>query len=313
MAETQKKIHWREIKIQVNSELAEALAEVLGRFVSGGVVVQAVTRFNSHTQENEPTGEVLISGYLLVDEKLAANQQKIEEALWHLSQIEPIPRPQYADIQDQDWMKAWKEHYSPIEIGEKMLVMPAWQELQAGESRSVIRINPAMAFGTGTHPTTQLCMRLMEKHLTQGTRVIDIGCGSGILSIAALKLGAKNVIAVDVDGQAIDSTKENAILNGISSTTLEIGKGSVKEILSGQFSYDHASLVMVNILASIILRLFEQGLADIVTKDGMLLLSGILIHQEEEIMDTAQQKGFKLVSRLSDGDWVSVALRKKSD
>ena len=310
MADKKKKDHWLEVKIQSDGELAEALAEVLGRFVSGGVIVESVTQYNSLTHENEPTGQMRVVGYLPVDENLEVKRLKIEEALWHLSQIAPIPNPEYKNIKDQNWMKAWKEHFSPIPVGEKMLVLPAWQAPQQGESRQIIKINPAMAFGTGTHPTTQLCMQLLENHIRDGIDVIDVGCGSGILSIAALKLGAKYVLAVDVDSEAITSTLENARFNAIPRSALEVNQGSVKEILAGDFSIQKAPLVLVNILAAIILRLFENGLGNVVEKGGILLLSGILEYQEEEILDAANQAGFILVEKIMKADWVSFAMQK---
>jgi ribosomal protein L11 methyltransferase len=191
-----------------------------------------------------------------------------------------------------------------------LLVIPAWQEPQDGETRHVIRINPAMAFGTGTHPTTQLCMRLLENHIQPGIDVIDVGCGSGILSIAAIKLGAKHVLAVDVDSESIKSTLENAGFNAISPSSLQIEQGSVKEILTGEFSIHKAPLVLVNILAAIILRLFENGLGNIVEEDGILLLSGILGYQEEEILNAANQAGFVLIEKITEDDWISFAMRK---
>ncbi|HEY9122576.1 MAG TPA: 50S ribosomal protein L11 methyltransferase [Brevefilum sp.] len=310
MADSEDKTHWMQIKIQTDGEIAEALAEVLGRFISDGVAVENITIFNPHTQENEPTGKVAVSGYLKVDGTLETKKQAIEQALWHLSQISPIPQPEYTLVKDQDWMSAWKEHYNPIPLGESLLVLPAWQEPKAGEQRHIIRINPAMAFGTGTHPTTQLCLRLLEKTIQPGINVIDVGCGSGILSIAALKLGASHVIAVDTDEQSVKSTLENAGLNQVSPGDLEIGKGSVKDILSGRFSYQEAPLVLVNILTPIIIRLFEQGLEKIVQEDGILLLSGILDHQENDVLEVAQNAGFTVTQKLSDADWVSFALRK---
>lgn len=313
MADKKKKDHWLEVKIQSNGELAEALAEVLGRFVSGGVIVESVTQYNALTHENEPTGQICVSGYLPVDEDLEVKRQKFEEALWHLSQIAPIPSPEYKNIKDQNWMNAWKEHFSPIPVGEKILVLPAWQKPGEGESRKIIKINPAMAFGTGTHPTTQLCMRLLENHIQPGIDVIDVGCGSGILSIAALKLGAKHVLAVDVDREAIKSTLENAEFNNISTSALETNQGSVKEIIEGEFSLQKAPLVLVNILSAIILRLFEDGLGSIVEKGGILLLSGILDHQEEEILNAANLAGFVLLEKITEDDWVSFAMRKTGD
>ena len=305
-------VHWIEVAFVCNGELAEALAEVLGRFVSNGVVIENITRFNTHTQENEPTGMLRVSGYLGVDENISNNQQKLEEALWHLGQIMPIPQPEYRQIKDQDWMAAWKQHYHPIPVGENLLIMPAWQNEEAHASRTIIRIDPAMAFGTGTHPTTQLCLQLVEKYLIAGAEVIDVGCGSGILSIAALKLGASRVLAVDIDSLAVTATLENAHINALQPEHLEVGKGSVDEILSGQFALSKAPLVLVNILAPIISRLFDRGLGNLVDDGGILLLSGILNHQVDEVLEKAAHKDFILQEQLTHDDWVSLALEKSS-
>lgn len=310
MVEPSGPIHWIEVKITTTGELAEALAEALGRFVSNGVVMESVTRFNPHTQESEPTGDIAVFGYLAADETLETNRQKLAEALWHMRQIADFPEPQYTSIHDQDWMAAWKQHYTPIPIGETLLIIPAWHQPAADETRTIIRINPAMAFGTGAHPTTQLILALLEKHLQPGVPLIDVGCGSGILPIAALKMGATHALAVDVDQQAVQSTLENMELNGIGSDRLETGKGSVEEILTGRFTLQSAPLVMVNILAPIILRLLDDGLADLVEDDGILLLSGLLDHQEAEVVAKAESAGFSTIDRLTDGDWVSLAVQK---
>lgn len=304
-------IRW--IKVQFitdNGELAEALADVVGRFVSNGVAVESVTRFDEHTQEAFPTGSLAISGYIPVDEHIEETRQKLEEALWYMGRITPLPEPTYTEIRDQDWMAAWKQHYTPISIGDKILVLPAWQEPKPGETRTIVRINPAMAFGTGTHPTTQLILALLEKYVQPGQPLLDIGCGSGILSFAALKLGATHAVAVDVDGAAVVSTQENAALNDIPAELLEIGKGSVEEVLTGRYSYQQAPLVLVNILAPIILRLLDDGLADLVSPGGYLLLAGILNHQEEEMRQKAEQLGFQFLERTEQGDWIGLAFKK---
>jgi ribosomal protein L11 methyltransferase len=310
VAKSDPQARWIEVKIACNGELAEALAEVLGRFVSNGVVVESETRFNPSTQENEPTGGMIVYGYLPVDDALEGTRHQLEQALWHLSKINPLPPATYRPVHDEDWMAAWKVHYQPIKIGETLLVMPAWKSPTPGESRLVVRINPAMAFGTGTHPTTQLCLRLLERHFSPGCDLIDVGCGSGILTIAALKMGAARALAVDVDSQAVKATLENAALNNISSAALETGKGSVEEILTGRFAIQNAPLVLVNILAPIIVRLFDQGLANLVTEGGSLLLSGILADQEAEVRQAAEASGCALVERLTDEDWVSLAMAK---
>ncbi len=310
MDEMKEQVHWIEVKINSDGEVAEALAEVLGRFVSHGVVVESLTRFNRKTQENEPTGKLSVSGYLAVDDELESKRQKLEEALWHLSQITPIAKPEYKPIKDKNWMEAWKNHYHPVPLGNNLVIMPSWHRPKEDERRTVIRINPAMAFGTGTHPTTQLCLRLLEQHIQPGIQVIDVGCGSGILSIAAIKLGAAHVLAVDTDKQSVTSTLENAEINGLTPGVLEAGQGSVNEILADQFAIQKAPLVMVNILANIIIKLFDQGLADLVEEDGLLLLSGILAPQEDEVIHTAAKAGLVQVARLTEHDWVSLAMKK---
>ena len=310
VAEGDQTIHWIEVKIKTDGELAEALAEVLGRFVSNGVVMESVTQYNPHTHENVPTGEMNVAGYLPADESLEENRQKLEEVLWHLRQIAEIPEPTYTAIHDQDWMAAWKKHYNPVPVGETLLIMPAWLQPRPGETRRVIRINPAMAFGTGTHPTTQLILELLEKHHRPGVPVIDVGCGSGILSIAALKMGSTHALAVDVDQQAVRSALDNAALNQIGPDLLETGKGSVEEILTGRYSCQKAPLVVVNILAPIILRLLDQGLGDLVSEGGILLLSGLLDHQETAIKDRAQAAGFSFLEKITQLDWVSMAFEK---
>ena len=304
-------IRWIKVQFTTNQgELAEALADLLGRFVSNGVAVESVTELDTHTQENIPTGKLAVSGYLPMDEHIEQTRQKLDEALWYMGRISPLPKPTFTEVRDQDWMAAWKKHYTPIPVGEKLLILPAWQDPKPGEPRTVIRINPAMAFGTGTHPTTQLIMILLEKYVRPGQPLLDIGCGSGILSIAALKMGATHAVAVDVDGAAVVSTKENAALNDIPAEALEIGKGSVEEVLTGRYSYQEAPLVLVNILAPIILRLFDDGLARLVSPGGTLLLSGILEHQEQKLRQKAEQNGFTYLERCSQGDWICMGFHK---
>lgn len=310
MADPGEEVHWIEVKIQCNGELAEALAEVLGRFVSNGVALESITAFNPHTNKNKPTGEMTVSGYLAVNEHLEEKQQKLEESLWHLSQIAPVAKPQFTPVRDEDWMAAWKQHYTPIAIGESLLISPAWETPESKPGQVIIRINPAMAFGTGAHPTTQLCLRLLERHIHSGMAVIDVGCGSGILTIAALKLGAESALSVDISDEAVASTKENIGLNQIQPECYQVGKGSVEEILTGRFSFKEAPLVMVNILAPVIIHLFEQGLRDLVSTGGRLLLSGILDHQFQDVMKISQRSGFSLIEQLTHDDWVALALAR---
>jgi len=297
--------HWLEVSLTVNGELAEAVAEVLSRFVSGGVVTESGVIYNDAEDEGTEYGPVRVFGYLVVDEQLEDNRRQLSEALWHLGMIRPLPEPTFRSIEDEDWMAAWKQHYHPIPIGKKLEVLPAWIE-KHDETRIAVHIDPSMAFGTGTHPSTQLCLEMVESYTVPGQPAIDVGCGSGILAIAALRLGASHALAVDIDAASIKSTNENAAANQVQQN-LECALGSVTEILQGKFSLRQAPLVLVNILAPVIIRLFDAGLADLVAPAGMLVLSGILAEQAEDVKAAAQQHGLHFQEMRQIEDWVALA------
>jgi ribosomal protein L11 methyltransferase len=303
--------NWLEVSLTVDGELAEAVADVLGRFVSNGVVMDSGVAYNAAETEGRAFGPVRVYGYLAVDAHLEEKRQRLEEALWHLGSIQTLPAAQYRTIVDEDWMAAWKQHYHPIPLGKKLLVLPTWVDVDTG-GRVPIRIDPSMAFGTGTHPSTQLCLELVEELVQSGKPVIDVGCGSGILSIAALKLGASHALAVDIDSVAVRSTRENAGANGVLDR-LEYGEGSVTDLNAGKFSLKQAPLVLANILAPVIVDLFEIGLADLVRPGGKLVLAGILDRQAERVIAAAESRGLKLVDRRQSEDWVALVASRPSD
>jgi ribosomal protein L11 methyltransferase len=299
---------WLEVSLVVNGEMAEAVADILGRYVSNGVVVESEVKYNDAEDEGTAFGPLRVYGYLAVDDRLEENRQRMEEALWYLGRIQPLPEPSFKIIQDEDWMVAWKEHYHPIPIGKRLLVLPAWLE-QEDLARIAVKIDPSMAFGTGTHPTTQLCLELLEDWVKPGIDLIDVGCGSGILSIAALLLGAGHALGVDIDSQAVRSTRENAEANH-SLERIETGRGSVSEVLEGKFSLRQAPLVLANILAPVIIRLFDGGLGDLVQPGGTLILSGILDVQAASVVDAAREHGFTLHEQRQIADWVALVVLK---
>ncbi|MDO9546386.1 MAG: 50S ribosomal protein L11 methyltransferase [Pelolinea sp.] len=302
------KANWLEISFQVTPEQAEAVAEVLGRFTKEGVVIEQMAEENSSSPDLVFSSSVKVFGYFFVDASLEKQKMRLEESIWHLSQIQPIPEPTYHLIQDQDWMAAWKQHYRPFKVGKKLAILPAWAE-NAFPSRIPIRINPGMAFGTGTHPTTQLCLLMMEEIIQAGQNVFDVGCGSGILSAAAIKLGAGRVYGVDISAAAIASSAENAELNQVHDQ-IELHQGSVTEILSGCFGVIQAPLVIANILSSVILNLFNDGLANLVESGGTLILSGILTPQIHEIIANAKLFNLQLIEKLEIEDWAALGFKK---
>ncbi|MCK6539672.1 MAG: 50S ribosomal protein L11 methyltransferase [Anaerolineales bacterium] len=309
-------MNWLEVSLTVDGELAESVADVFARFAPNGVMTEQGVKFNDAEDAGTPTGPITVRAYLEVNEGLEETRRKLEESLFYLGMIRPLPVPSYRQIADQNWMEAWKKHYQPILIGRRLLILPAWME-SPDPNRIAIKIEPGMAFGTGTHPTTQLCLELMEKSIEtlkvletfRVFDVIDVGCGSGILSIAALKLGAEKVLGVDIDEGSIRNSRENADLNG-AGDGLILGVGSVQEILDGRFEFRKAPLVLANILAPVIVRLFEAGLADLIEENGAVVLSGILLGQEQSVLEAAQAQGLRMNERRQMGDWVALTMRR---
>src|SRR5512138_3279966 len=224
-------MNWLEVSLTVNGELAEAVADVLARFAYSGVMMEQGVKYVDDEDAGTPTGPITVRAYLEVNDQIEETRRKLEESLYYLGRIQPLPAASYQQIADQNWMEAWKQHYHPILIGERLVIVPAWMD-SPDPNRIAIKIDPGMAFGTGTHPTTQLCLEFIEAFFTQSSIVnrkssivMDVGCGSGILSIAALKLGARSALGVDIDAGSIVNARENATANGIGEE-LTLGVGS---------------------------------------------------------------------------------------
>jgi ribosomal protein L11 methyltransferase len=313
-------MNWLEVSLSVNGELAEAVADVLARFAPNGVATEQGARHDAGSEMGVPDGPVTVRAYLPADDQVESKRLRIEESLHYLGMIQPLPSPVFRLVRDQNWMEAWKSHYKPIAIGRRLMILPAWIEAVSG-GRIPVKINPGMAFGTGTHPSTQLCLELIEHALdllakerdgmpaALPIRFIDVGCGSGILSLAALKLGAGLALGVDTDPEAIDNARENAAANGIG-PELALGIGSVKEILDGRFPLKRASLVGANILAGVIARLFEEGLTEVIDHGGTIVLGGILEDQETTVVSAAENAGLHLSQRRRMGDWIALAMQR---
>ena len=315
---------WLEVSLTVNGELAEAVADVLARFAPNGVTTEQAVDFVNDEDEGTPVGPITVRAYLPADEKLEETCQKLEESLTYLGMIQPLPAPVFTPLADQNWMETWKVRYQPIPIGKRLIIVPAWLE-SPDVSRISIRIDPGMAFGTGTHPTTQLCLEMIEEQfcaerpqttdngpssvVRRPSSILDVGCGSGILSVAALKLGADFALGVDIDEASVKASRENADANGIPADQFAIGLGSVTEVLAGRFQVRNAPLVLANILAPIIIRLFGLGLAELVSPGGALILSGVLAEQTEGVISSVEEYGLKLVEKRQIGDWVALLVR----
>ncbi|MGQ0603625.1 MAG: 50S ribosomal protein L11 methyltransferase [Anaerolineales bacterium] len=299
-------MNWLEVSLTVSAEAAEAVSEVLARFAPNGVAVEATKFAVTPDDHGVPVGDVIVRAYLPADDALEATRTRLEENLWHLGQILPLPTPNYTPIAEQDWSETWKKNFQPIRIGKRLIIVPAWLNPPLAPEAVPLRIDPGMAFGTGTHPTTQLCLAAIEHHLKPGQKVIDLGAGSGILAIAAVKLGSGPVLAYDIDPEAVRVTQENAVINHVADH-IHIEKGSLAELRAAG---ERAPLVLANILANVIVRLFDEGLGELVEPGGMIVLSGILDSQAYEVRAALQIHGLSFVAQEHIEDWVAVIAQR---
>jgi ribosomal protein L11 methyltransferase len=302
-------MHWLEVSLTVNGEAAEAVADVLTRFAPEGVAIEA-TQFEVTPEDvGQPVGPMIVRAYLRAGVDLEVTRARLEEALWHLGQLLPLPPAQYQSIADADWSEAWKANFHPIRVGKRLIVIPAWLDPPLAVDDVPVRLDPGMAFGTGTHPTTQLCLAAIERHLTPAMPVIDVGTGSGILAIAAAKLGSGRVLAVDIDEAAVRVARENVVANGVAEG-VRVEQGSVAELRAGRFGVQAASLVVANILARTIIALLDEGLAQLAVPGGLLIVSGILDSQAYEVTAALKQHDCVCLAQEHIEDWVAILARR---
>lgn len=202
---------------------------------------------------------------------------------------------------DEDWANNWKKYYKPLEIGEKLAIVPEW-EAYDNDKRIVIKINPGMAFGTGTHESTYMCLELLERYVKKDDEIFDIGCGSGILAIAGLKLGAKRALAVDIDDKCIDASHENAGLNNLEDK-MDIKKGNLLDVVKGR-----ADLIVSNIIAEIIVDEIKN-LKNHMDKGGIFITSGIIKERRQMVIDALKENGFEIIDELEKNNWVAIVGR----
>jgi len=297
---------WVMISILVEQELAEPVASALSGIVPGGLVLESNYGGVFPHELDTVQVPVRVYGYLPVDKKLENRRKEITKALDSLPAIFPLPDPAYSPLDEQDWATAWQKDYHPIPLGSLLIVVPSWLENPAPE-RIVVYMDPGMAFGSGTHPTTQLSLILIEECLAENptAEMLDIGCGSGILSIAGAKLGVRSVLGLDTDPDAIKVSLANAEKNQVGDITGFI-LGSVKELIRKEFQFSRAPLVVANIIAPVLTRLFEDGLRDTVSPAGNLILSGVLQEQLPGILTLLDGHGFTLKTRRQQGEWVGL-------
>lgn len=221
----------------------------------------------------------------------------------------PLPEGRWDDVADEDWSLSWKQHWQPDPVGQGLLILPAWLEVpEEHADRLVIRMDPGSAFGTGSHPTTRLCLEALEESPPQGSLVADLGCGSGVLGLAALGLGAEAVVAADTDSLAVRATADNRGLNRRSDAELAVALGSVdalERLLDGR----RADLLLCNILAPVIEAL-APGFEALVAPDGRALLSGLLVDQAPRLKQVLGELGWTVTAEAAQGRWGLLEIRR---
>ena len=208
-------------------------------------------------------------------------------------------------VNEEDWANSWKEYYKPIKIGERIVIVPAWEKYEQSEGEIIVRMDPGMAFGTGTHETTRLVIRLLERYIKNGMRVADVGTGSGILAICASKLGAKECKAYDIDPVAVKVANENIKDSGQSNVTCE-----VSDLLRQVDKSKPYDVICANIVADIIIRMMLD-VGAFMNNDSVILASGIIIERSEDVISAFDAHGFKVVERIDENGWCALAVMKK--
>ncbi len=212
----------------------------------------------------------------------------------------------FYDLADEDYVDNWKKYVFTTKISDRFVVKPTWRDYEKNSDELVIELDPGRAFGTGTHPTTYLCIRLMEKYIENSHTVIDVGTGSGILMVAANKLGAKEIWGVDIDPDACEVAKENLILNGITDENTKVLVGNLLNVVENK-TFD---VVVANILADVILMLLKD-ISKVIKKDGILILSGIIEDKKNLVINACEKEGLELLEVQEDKEWVALSLRMK--
>lgn len=294
---------WLELSLQVDLEAVEAVSEVLTRYgYQGGIVIEEAhrTAADGVSLERDPTRPAWVRAYLPQNHISDESIQRIETALSLLGALRPIGPLQINSLTDQDWARAWKTHYSTLHVSERIVVVPAWKRYRPRPGQVALRLDPGMAFGTGIHPTTQLCLRTLERFLRPDMRVLDLGTGSGILAIAAAKLGCGPILAVDRDPVAVDAARANIRRNRLSSR-IEVREDTLGP---GMGPYD---LILANLLAPV-LRELGDVLAQALAPAGVVIASGVLSEQGDEVTAALEAAGLRLVERVGAGDWIALVL-----
>ena len=296
---------WIELSVEADVEAVEPVSEILGR-VATGTAVQPTRLIRDPNDElaarEDPGAPFLVVAHIPDDEGAAAAIESTERALWHLQAfgLRPVGALRTRHVDDGDWTDAWKAHYVPQRVG-RVVIVPSWLEEPLGPGEVAITLDPGMAFGTGLHPTTRGCLHLLQEVSPMPAGVLDVGCGSGVLALAALRLGAERAVGVDTDPLAVAATRENAERNGLADR-VTVNEGTLPASAEGRHE-----LVLANLVAAVLIELAPR-LAAHLAPGGVLLASGIIEPRATEVVGALRAAGLSVTARRDDGEWVSLRL-----
>jgi ribosomal protein L11 methyltransferase len=300
---------WIELAVEVDAEAVEPVSELLGRYgFNEGVAIDEpyIQDGDGDNLELDLQRPFVIRTWVADTDFKPEIVEAVREGLWYLGRMRTVGELKVSNLKEEDWANAWKEHFQVHRIGQRVVIRPTWRPYEAQGDEVVVDLDPGMAFGTGLHPSTRLSMLGVEQVVKPGDRVLDVGTGSGILAIAALKLGAASADTVDVETVAVRATAENAELNGVADR-LKVALGSVGpgEPFEGEV-YD---VVLANIIARILIDL-SAALVRHTKPGGFLVLAGIIQQREEDVVAAFAEHGTRVVERRQFDDWVSLVLAR---
>ena len=304
---------WTEIKITVSTDDIETAGNIANMVVPYGIYIEDYSALEAETME--------IAHIDLIEESLLKKDRT--KGIIHIY-INPHENPleatsflkerldsegiaheiEVGDCLTEDWQNNWKQYYHAMPIGEKLLIRPLWEDAYDANGRKVLNIEPGLAFGTGSHPTTKLCLETLENYIDKTSTVLDIGCGSGILSIASLLLGAKSALGVDIDSLAVKTAVANAKENGFEEPVFTAVQGNLSDKVSGTFN-----VVVANIVADVIMQ-FNTQVGAFLSDDGVYITGGIIENREDEVLASFAENGFEVISRAENNGWLVFVLKK---
>ena len=306
---------WIEIKIKTTEEACDAISYMLTSIGAGGVAIEDPNEIRRETQKsnsidyvddeflNSLGEDVVVKAYFPGETNVPELVSLIKEKLAFIGTFLNVGEGYcgYAEMDEEDWSNSWKKYYKPLHLTDRLIVKPSWENYDNKDGEIIIEMNPGMAFGTGTHETTKMCAVLLDKYVKDGCRVIDVGCGTGILSIIASKLGAAEVTAVDIDEVSVKVAKENLELNKVDN--VRVFKGVLDDI-----EKEKRDIVVANIIANVIMDISSR-VPYYLKKDGLFIASGIIKERKQEVLDECLRKGFECVEIIEMGEWVAIVLR----